>query len=177
MRLDLGGIGKGFAADEALKILKGRGIARALVAASGDIAIGDPPPAEPGWKVGITTIDVRTNDSQHVLLLHNCGISTSGDTEQFIEINGIRYSHIVDPATCLGLTNRIQDSIIAPNATTTDGLDTALSVMDVQRGLALVDSLPGTAALFLKKEKGHINAFPSRRFKKRFPSFPLDHFN
>jgi thiamine biosynthesis lipoprotein len=171
MRLDLGGIGKGFAADEALKVLKGRGIDRALVAASGDIAIGDPPPGETGWKVGISGIDVQTNDTAHALLLHNCGISTSGDTEQFVEINGIRYSHIVDPATCLGLTNRIQDTIIAPNATTTDGLDTALSVMDVQRGLALVDSLPGTAALFLKKEHGPTQSFPSRQFKKRFPDF------
>jgi FAD:protein FMN transferase len=171
MRLDLGGIGKGFAADEALKILKGRGIDRALVAASGDIAIGDPPPGETGWKVGISGIDVQTNDTGHALVLHNCGISTSGDTEQFIEISGIRYSHIVDPATCVGLTNRIQDTIIAPNATTTDGLDTALSVMDVQRGLKLVDSLPGTAALFLKKDHGQTKSFPSRQFKKRFPNF------
>jgi thiamine biosynthesis lipoprotein len=171
MRLDLGGIGKGFAADEALKILKGRGIDRALVAASGDIAIGDPPPGETGWKVGISGIDVQTNDTAHTLVLHNCGISTSGDTEQFVEINGIRYSHIVDPATCLGLTNRIQDTIIAANATTTDGLDTALSVMDVQRGLKLVDSLSGTAALFLKKEHGQTQSFPSRQFKERFPTF------
>jgi thiamine biosynthesis lipoprotein len=177
MRLDLGGIGKGFAADEALKILKGMGINRALVAASGDIAIGNPPPDELGWKVGITAIDVRTNDSEHVLLLHNCGISTSGDTEQSIEIDGVRYSHIVDPATCLGLTNRIQDSIIGPNATFTDGLDTALSVMNVERGLPLVDSLRGSAALFLKKENGQVYVFPSRQFKKRFPSFPLNHFN
>jgi thiamine biosynthesis lipoprotein len=177
MRLDLGGIGKGFAADEALKILKGRGITRALVAASGDIAIGDPPPDESGWKVGITAIDVRTNDSDQVLLLHNCGISTSGDTEQFIEIDGVRYSHIVDPTTCLGLTNRIQDSIIGPNATFTDGLDTALSVMDVERGLALVDSLPRSAALFLKKEDSQTHVFPSRRFKKRYPDFPLNYCN
>ena len=171
MRLDLGGIGKGYAADQALKELKGRGIDRALVAASGDIAIGNPPPDEPGWKVGISGIDVKTNDTAHALLLHNCGISTSGDTEQFVEINGIRYSHIVDPATCLGLTNRIQDTIVAPNATTTDGLDTALSVMDVQRGLKLVDSMPGTATLFLKKDKGQTYTFPSRQFKKRFPNF------
>src|SRR6267142_1359116 len=170
MRLDLGGIGKGFAADEALRVLKGRGIDRALVAASGDIAIGDPPPGEPGWKDSISSIDVETNDAAHALL-HNCGISTSGDTEQFVEINGVRFSHIVDPATCLGLTNRIQDTIIAPNATTTDGLDTALSVMDVQRGLELVDSLPDSAALFQKRGQGHIDKSPSREFKKRFPSF------
>src|SRR5262249_28925867 len=141
---------------------------------SGDIAIGDAPPGETGWKVGISAIDVETNDTAHALILHNCGISTSGDTEQFIEINGIRYSHIVDPATCLGLTNRIQDTIIAPSATTTDGLDTALSVMNVERGLKLVDSLPGTAALFLKKERGRTFVYPSREFKKRFPGFSVN---
>jgi thiamine biosynthesis lipoprotein len=170
MRLDLGGIGKGFAADEALKLLKGRGINRALVAASGDIAIGDPPPGERGWKIGLTAIDVRTNDPGHTLLLHNCGISTSGDTEQFVEINGIRYSHIVDPVTCLGRTNRIQDTVIAANATTTDGLDTALNVMGVERGLRLVETLPGTAGCFLTKENGVTKSFVSRRFHRIHPA-------
>ena len=170
MRLDLGGIGKGFAADEALKMLKGRGINRALVAASGDIAIGDPPPDEPGWKIGITAIDVQTNDPAHTLLLHNCGISTSGDTEQFVEINGVRYSHIVDPVTCLGRTNRIQDTVIAPDATTTDGLDTALNVMGVERGLGLVDSLPNTAGYFVTKQNGETKTFISRRFHRIHPA-------
>jgi len=170
MRLDLGGIGKGYAADEALKILNGRGINRALVAASGDIAIGDPPPGEPGWKIGMTAIDIRTNDSAGTLLLHNCGVSTSGDTEQFVEIDGIRYSHIVDPVTCLGRTNRIQDTVIAPNATTTDGLDTALNVMGVDRGLRLIDSLAYSAAYFLTKENGETKAFPSRRFRRIHPA-------
>ncbi len=170
MRLDLGGIGKGFAADEALEILKGRGIDRALVAASGDIAIGDPPPGEPGWRIGLTAIDIRTNDPAQTLLLHNCGISTSGDTEQFVEINGIRYSHIVDPATCLGRTNRIQDTVIALNATMTDGLDTALNVMGVERGLRLVEALPKTAGYFLTKENGVTKTFVSRRFHQIHPA-------
>jgi thiamine biosynthesis lipoprotein len=170
MRLDLGGIGKGYAADEALKVLKSRGINRALVAASGDIAIGDPPPGEPGWRIGITAIDIRTNDPAHTLVLHNCGISTSGDTEQSIEIDGIRYSHIVDPVTCLGLTNRIQDTVIASNATMTDGLDTALNVMGVERGLRLVEALPKTAGYFLTKENGATKTFVSRRFRRIHPA-------
>ena len=86
MRLDLGSIGKGYAADAALRILKGRGIDRALVAASGDIAIGNPPPGQPGWKIGVAAVDGATNAPQRTLLLRNAGISTSGDTEQFIEI-------------------------------------------------------------------------------------------
>ena len=105
MRLDLGSIGKGYAADQALQILKGRGIDRALVAASGDIAVGNPPPGQRGWKVGIARLWWRHQRAPLApLLLHNAGISTSGDTEQFIEINGVHYSHIVNPATGLGLT-------------------------------------------------------------------------
>ena len=171
MRLDLGGIGKGYAADQSLQLLKGRGIDRALVAASGDIAIGNPPPGLPGWKVGITAFGSRTNQASCTLVLHNAGISTSGDTEQFIEIGGIRYSHILNPLTGLGLTNRIQATIIAPNATITDSLDTTVSILGVQRGLALVNSLPKTAALILTRDNGQDRIFPSRRFN-RIPKLP-----
>jgi len=166
MRLDLGGIGKGYAADAALRILKGRGIDRALVAASGDIAVGNPPPGQRGWKIGIAPFDGDTNKAPRTLLLHNAGISTSGDTEQFIEINGIRYSHIVNPVTGLGLTNRIQATVIGPDATTTDSLDTTVSLLGVQRGLALIDSRPHLAALIVTKEDGQTHSFASRRFRR-----------
>lgn len=166
MRLDLGGIAKGYAADEALKLLKGRGVDRALVAASGDIAIGNSPPGQRGWKIGIASIDAHHNEITTMLSLHNAGISTSGDTEQFIEIGGVRYSHILNPATGLGLTNRIQASIIAPNATATDALATTVCVLGVERGLTLVDSLPRTAALILVKHDGQKRIFASKRFAK-----------
>lgn len=166
MRLDLGGIAKGYAADEALKLLKGRGLSRALVAASGDIAIGDPPPGEAGWSVGISDIDARTNELARTVLLHNAGVSTSGDTEQFIEIGGVRYSHILDPATGLGLTNRIQATVIAPNATTTDAMATTVCVLGARRGLGAAESLPRTAVLILVKKDGRTERFVSRRFEK-----------
>src|ERR1039457_3719678 len=166
MRLDLGGLGKGYAADAALRILKDKGIDRALVAASGDIAIGNPPPGQHGWKVGIAPFVGDTNQPARTLLLHNAGISTSGDTEQFIEINGVHYSHIVNPATGLGLTNRIQATIIGPDATTTDSLDTTVSLLGVQRGLALIDSWPRLAALIVTKDDGQAHSFSSRRFRK-----------
>ena len=164
MRLDLGSIGKGYAADQAMQVLKGRGIDRAMVAASGDIAVGDPPPSQPGWKIGIAALGSTTNRLPLTVLLHKAGISTSGDTEQFIEINGVRYSHIVNPATGLGLTNRIQATIIGPDATTTDTLDTTLSLLGVKRGLALADALPRTAALIVTKDDGQTRTFVSRRF-------------
>ncbi len=166
MRLDLGSIGKGYAADQALQLLKGRGIDRALVAASGDIAVGNPPPGQSGWKIGIALLGSATNQAPLTDLLHNAGVSTSGDTEQFIEINGVRYSHIVDPATGLGLTNRIQATIIGPNATTTDTLDTTLSLLGVKRGLALADALPHTAAIIVTKDDGQTHTFTSRRFRR-----------
>ena len=166
MRLDLGGIGKGYAADQAMRDLNARGIDRALIAASGDIAIGKPPPGQPGWKVGIAAPGTRTNQLARTVVLHNAGISTSGDSEQFIEINGIRYSHIVNPLTGLGLTNRIQATVIGPDVTTTDSLDTTVSILGVKRGLALVNSLPHTSALIVSKDDSQEHVFPSRRFPK-----------
>src|SRR6266404_129501 len=168
MRLDLGGIAKGYAADQALAILQGRGFARALVAASGDIAVGDPPPGQRGWRVSIANMDGHTNETFRSVLLRNAGISTSGDTEQFTEIDGVRYSHIVNPRTGVGLTNRIQVTIIGPNATTTDALATGVSVLGATRGLRLVDTLPRTAALIATKRDGEMRAFTSRRFKSVF---------
>jgi thiamine biosynthesis lipoprotein len=154
MRLDLGGIAKGYAADQVLALLQGRGLTRALIAASGDIAIGDPPPDQSGWKIGIAPMDARTNETVQTVWLRNAGISTSGDSAQMIELEGVRYSHIVNPATGLGLTNRVQVTVIARDATTTDALATAISILGPGEGLALVEKLPRTAAIVFT-EGGH----------------------
>jgi thiamine biosynthesis lipoprotein len=166
MRLDLGGIGKGYAADQALRVLKEMGLKQALVAASGDIAVGDPPPGQPGWRIGISTLGSSTNGLARTLILANAGISTSGDTEQHVDIGGIRYSHILDPTTGLGLTNRIQATIVGPDATATDGLDTTVSVLGKERGLALVDAWPRTSALIFVQEGKEIRSYASRRFRQ-----------
>jgi len=165
MQLDLGGIAKGYAADKALEVLKQRGIVRALVAASGDLAIGDPPPGRSGWRVGIGSLTNGANLARN-LLLRNAGVSTSGATEQFVEIGGKRYSHIVDPRTGIGLTERLQVSVVAPNASETDSFATAISVLGVERGLALGDSQPGMALFILKKEDDRIAVFESNSFGK-----------
>lgn len=172
MRLDLGSIGKGYAADQALRLLKERGINRALVAASGDLAIGDPPPGRRGWRVALSGFAGTTNGLPAPLRLRNAGVSTAGDAEQFIVIDGVRYSHIVDPATGFGLTRRIQTTVIGPDATTSDSLDTAVSLLGVKRGLALVDSWPRAAALILTQENGRTQSVASRRFRKLAPSWP-----
>ena len=168
MQLDLGGIAKGYAADEALAVLRRRGLPSALVAASGDIAIGDAPPGMAGWKIGIGALEGGGLGLAQTVLLHNAGVSTSGDIEQNVLINGVRYSHIVDPATGLGLTNRIQVTVIGPNATTTDSYDTPLDIMGTERALAFVDAHRELAAYILTRDAAGPHTYTSRRFRERF---------
>ncbi len=148
MKLDLGGIAVGYAADEAIRILKQHGITRAMIDGSGDIVVSDQPPGTAGWRIGIASL--REPDAAPTLFatLANCSISTSGDAYQFVEVGGRRYSHIVDPKTGLGLTERCSVTIIAPDGITADALATAVSVLGPQRGLKLVESQPCIAAMF-----------------------------
>lgn len=166
MQLDLGGIGKGYAADQALQVLKAHGITRALVAASGDIAVGDAPPGERGWRVGIGMLDGKTSDLARNLLLKNATVSTSGDREQFVEIGGKRYSHIVDPRTGIGMTERLQVSVVAKHGEDSDSFDTAISVMGAESGLALIDKRSDLAAFILRKHNKGVDVIESRRWKR-----------
>lgn len=155
MVFDLGGIAKGYAADDALKILRKGGFPRSLVAASGDIALGDPPPGKKGWTVGIETLDLDVSpEEMQTITLSNAAISTSGDSRQAIEIDGVRYSHIVDPKTGLGLTERIGASIIAPNATTSDSYATAVSILGEKEGLKFIRNTRDVECQIVKIRNG-----------------------
>ncbi|MGC8886057.1 MAG: FAD:protein FMN transferase [Verrucomicrobiia bacterium] len=165
MRLDLGGIAKGYGADKALAILKKHGIKRALVAASGDIAAGDPPPGKSGWVIDIGSGEDKTNTLGIRLVLKNKGVSTSGDVEQYIEINGVKYSHILNPKTGLGLTNRIQVTVIADCATKSDPIATALCVLGLDKGMKLIESEKSLAALFIVADGTNKVIKTSSRFK------------
>jgi thiamine biosynthesis lipoprotein len=164
MLLDLGAIAKGYAADEALKLLKEHGIACALVAGGGDIALGDPPPGKGGWVVGIASLEGLDRSHLHRILIHNAGISTSGDLEQHMVIAGTRYSHVVDPMTGQALTGRRSVTVIAPDDATADSLATAVSVLGPGRGLKLINSMPGTSALFIEQVDQGL-----RTFEAKFP--------
>lgn len=136
MRLDLGGIAKGQAADAMLAVMATHGISQCCITAGGDVRLGDAPPDGTGWKIKIHT---RENEPEKFLTLSNCAVSTSGELHQFIEINGTRYSHIIDPATGLGLTRTTAATVIAPDATTSDALATACCVAppDMAKKMAL----------------------------------------
>ena len=151
MRLDCGAIAKGYAVDEALAVLKSRGIARALVAGSGDMAAGDAPPDAPGWKIEVAALDVPGAPPAQVVHLKNSAIATSGDVFQRVEIGGRRYSHIVDPRTGTGLTDHSLVTVLAADCMTADSLATAVSVLGPERGLRLIEDTPGTAAHIARK--------------------------
>ncbi|QDU20503.1 FAD:protein FMN transferase [Urbifossiella limnaea] len=145
MQLDLGGIAKGYAADAVLALLRGRfGITRALVAAAGDITCGDAPPGRDAWEVDIAPI--ARGEPVRRLRLVNAAVSTSGDLEQFVEIGGVRYSHVVDPRTGLGVTGRRSVTVIAPRGVTADSYTKAVMLMPPGRGFELIEQTPGAAA-------------------------------
>lgn len=127
MSLDLGGIAKGYAADAMIDSFFAAGLKHVMITAGGDVRLGNPPPGRDSWNVGVKTFDPVRPDE--ILKLSNCAVSTSGDLHQSVEIDGVSYSHILDPKTGLGLTHRIAATVIADNATLSDPLATAACVM------------------------------------------------
>ena len=146
MRLDLGGIAKGQAADAMHAVLLKYGISRSSITCGGDVRLGDPPADQKGWRVGVRTFD-KSIDSR-VLVLSNAAASTSGDLQQAIEIDGVRYAHIIDPKTGLGLTRKTAATVIAPTAALSDALATACCVATPERARKLVADM-GATDLFL----------------------------
>jgi thiamine biosynthesis lipoprotein len=144
MLLDLGGIAKGDAAQAALEILLCFGFNHALVAAGGDIVVADAPPDAKGWRVALETPDKDAPAT--MLLLTNAAVSTSGDANQFVTIDGKRYSHIVDPRTGLGLVGRRAVSVVAKKGSQSDGYATAVCVLGIERGMKLIEETPDLAA-------------------------------
>ena len=126
VHLDLGGIAKGYIIQQALQAMIPFGVTRALVEAGGDIVVGDAPPGRNGWSVDVTGSDAEF--VARAARLTNAALATSGPTAQFVEIDGVRYSHVVDPRTGLGLTNQVTARVIAADGATADALATALTV-------------------------------------------------
>jgi thiamine biosynthesis lipoprotein len=148
MRLDLGGIAVGYAVDQSLTELKRLGINHAMIDSSGDIGCSGPPPGERGWRIGIAPLNPNSAPSRY-LHLSNAALTTSGDAYQHITLDGQRYSHIVDPATGLGLTRPTAVTVIARDCTTADALATAVCVLGHERGFKLLEEYPESDAIML----------------------------
>ena len=155
VQVNLGGLGKGFCADEAAKTLRQRGATSALVAVAGDIyALGTRPDGAP-WTVGVQ--DPRDPNNPNALLatlhLTDRAVSTSGNYQRYVTIRGRRYSHIVDPRTGRTADAVPSVTVVGPRTLDTDILGTALSILGVTEGLALVEKMPGIEVLFVNIDK------------------------
>jgi len=166
MALDVGAIGKGYAASEALAVLSERGIRSALVAISGDLAFSGAPPGRSGWRIDIHDDEPALAGVPRELELTNAAVSTSGPSEQHLDVGGQRYSHVIDPVLRMGLVDDITVTVIAPSGLEADGLDTAVSLVGRDRGLALIESRPETAALIIQRGKAGVVVSMSSNFRK-----------
>jgi thiamine biosynthesis lipoprotein len=145
--IDLGGIAKGYAVDRCIELIAAAGIDQAAVAAGGDSRILGDRRGEP-WTVGIQ--DPRQEDTMAVLLpLVDTAVSTSGDYERFFVEDGVRYHHIIDPSTGDSARDSWSVTILGSEATFTDALSTSVFVLGPERGLHLIDSLPGVDAIII----------------------------
>ncbi len=142
MRLDLGGIAKGYILQQALSALAAHGVTRALLEAGGDIVVGDAPPGKTGWRIDVPHAD-RTFAARAAALVR-AALATSGATSQFVEIDGVRYSHVIDPRTGVGITSDVVTSVIAPDGATADALATAIGVLGPERARGVLSSFPGS---------------------------------
>jgi thiamine biosynthesis lipoprotein len=164
MMLDLGGIGKGFAADAAIKVLDKEDITRALIAAGGDVAVSDAPPGTEGWKVAIASLE-PTEKPKRYLILKRQAVSTSGDAEQHVDIAGKRYSHIINPKTGIGLPGRMSVTVVGSLSTRVDPMTKVVSVLGPEKGFAVLDKLPSFASLVVREADGKVEELESTRFK------------
>jgi len=147
VRIDLGGIAKGYAVDNCIALLKERGVKQALVVAGGDSRVLGDRRGRP-WMIGIR--DPRRKDAMVATMpLVDAAISTSGDYERYFETNGVRHHHILDPRTGMSATGSRSVTIIGPDATTTEGISKSVFIMGPERGIRFVESFPGIDAVII----------------------------
>ena len=141
MRLDLGAIAKGYADDEGQIALRKHGITSALIEMGGDIVVSAAPPGTKGWTIRVPNAgdDKGPADMQFA----NCAISSSGDTEQFVVIGGVTYSHVVNPKTGQALTQRVEATVIASDGLTSDSVSTAVTLVNKAGRARLSKAYPG----------------------------------
>ena len=148
MRIGFGAIGKGYAADRLRAQWKASGVPAGVINASGDLSAWGLQPDGSPWKVGIAD----PHDPSRILLwlpVADAAVATSGNYEQFFEIDGVRYSHNIDPRTGIPVREIKSATIISPSAELSDALATAVTVMGVEAGLHLIQQLPDTHGIII----------------------------
>ncbi|MBI2556031.1 MAG: FAD:protein FMN transferase [Planctomycetes bacterium] len=167
-QIDLGAIGKGYAVDKALEIIKKCGIDNGCINLGGNIYVLGTPPGKNAWKIGVQ----HPRDGNEILgylELKNEATATSGDYERFFEFNGKRYSHIISPQTGRPVSGVLATTIVAPTGTKVDALSTIVFVLGREKGMELIKKIPNADALIAYEEKdGKIAIDMTLGFKDKF---------
>ena len=157
VRIDLGGIAKGYSIGEAVKVLKAAGVKSALILAGGQVQVfGSAAPGLP-WKVGVRN-PRREGYIAGLSFDSETGISTTGDYERYFEADGVRYHHILDPKTGYPARGIMSLSVIATDPVQADALSTALFVMGQERALEFVKQRPGLEVIIVNAEGGVVTS-------------------
>ncbi len=166
LRLDFGAMGKGYVIDKAYEYLASHGLPCSLVRAGGDLRCGTAPPDREGWPIEVA----RLSDNEQPIRFHlsNAAVSSSGDLYQYLDVGGVRRSHVLDPRTGIGVPGPRMVTVIAANSTLADVADTALCVLPDAKALEIAKSLGTISVRLVTLENGQpkVNNTPD------FPSKP-----
>lgn len=163
---DLGGIVKGYAGDEAVKIYKKYGIKSAYINLGGNVVVLGCKPDGTQWKVGVQNPRAENGKFIGILNLSDKTVVTSGDYERYFEKDGVRYHHILDPKTGYPSdSDLISTTIVADNSIDADALSTSAFVLGLDKGMKLIESLGGIDAVFITKDK---KVFVTEGLKDKF---------
>src|SRR3990170_3593691 len=167
-QIDLGAIGKGYAVDKALEIIRKFGISNGCINLGGNIYVLGTPPGKNAWKIGVQH-PRNSGEILGYLELKNEATATSGDYERFFEFNGKRYSHIINPQTGRPVSGTIATTIVAPTGTAVDALSTLVFVLGREKGMELIKKIPNADAMIAYEEKdGKIAIDMTQGFKDKF---------
>ena len=169
--VDLGGIAKGYAIDEAARILRRHGFRQFYIDAGGDIYVGGLNCRSEKWRIGIKDPRDRERIIETVAVSDQA-VTTSGNYEQFLVIKGERYSHIIDPSTGYPQREVVSATVIAPTAEAADVFSTAMTVLGRERGTELIDQeQPEMASLIYARQP---DGLVVRKASRRFESYQLN---
>jgi thiamine biosynthesis lipoprotein len=166
MRIGFGGIGKGYAAEQAKSILQKKGITSGIVNAAGDLTAWGNQPNGNAWTIGIANPDAVHLPFSY-LKITNTSIATSGNYEKFVTINGKKYSHTIDPKTGLPVHGIKSVTVITPNAEIADAMATPITIMGIKVGLDLINQMKNIACIIIDEEDNlyhskNINLVPQK---------------
>lgn len=175
MRIDLGGVAKGYAADEAVRILKSLGVSRGIIDFGGNIELfGEKPGREP-WRIGIQKPDADRGSYVGIVEVEEAAVVSSGSYERYFIEGGSRYHHILNPSTGYPVRNSLESvSVVHPNSTEADALSTAAFSLGLEEGMALIESLENAEGIFLTRdEKVILTPGLSRAFEMTHTEYSL----